>query len=222
MTILEGLDGLRRVPPGGVISVGNFDGVHRGHAEILSRGARAAGPDARRDAGRCHVRAAPADGPPPRRRPAPIVFPNPEARADRGGRGGRAGRAAADPRSAEPGGRGFLGDPARRGPPGAHGGRRELQLRPRPAGDHRAAARMERGDGRATARRAAPCRSPAGHAADAGEQLAHPLAARERTRPRRGDLPRAGVHARRRGRSRVTSAAGRSACRRPTSTAASR
>ena len=37
MTILEGLDGLRRVAPGGVLSVGNFDGGHRGHAEILAR-----------------------------------------------------------------------------------------------------------------------------------------------------------------------------------------
>ena len=37
MQILEGLDGLRRLPAGGVLSVGNFDGVHLGHQEILRR-----------------------------------------------------------------------------------------------------------------------------------------------------------------------------------------
>src|SRR5688572_12784969 len=36
MTILEGLDGLRQLPPGSVLSVGNFDGLHRGHRQILS------------------------------------------------------------------------------------------------------------------------------------------------------------------------------------------
>jgi riboflavin kinase/FMN adenylyltransferase len=37
MEILEGLDGLRRVPAGAVLSIGNFDGVHCGHGRILAR-----------------------------------------------------------------------------------------------------------------------------------------------------------------------------------------
>jgi riboflavin kinase/FMN adenylyltransferase len=35
MRILQGLDGLRSVTPGGVLSVGNFDGMHLGHRSIL-------------------------------------------------------------------------------------------------------------------------------------------------------------------------------------------
>ena len=35
MTTLEGLDGLRRLPRGAVVSIGNFDGIHLGHEQIL-------------------------------------------------------------------------------------------------------------------------------------------------------------------------------------------
>ena len=37
MRTLQGLEGLRQVPAASVMSVGNFDGVHCGHAEILRR-----------------------------------------------------------------------------------------------------------------------------------------------------------------------------------------
>jgi riboflavin kinase/FMN adenylyltransferase len=33
--ILDGIDGLKQLPHGGVLSVGNFDGIHRGHQRIL-------------------------------------------------------------------------------------------------------------------------------------------------------------------------------------------
>ena len=35
MRVHDGIDGLRHLPPGVVLSVGNYDGVHRGHARIL-------------------------------------------------------------------------------------------------------------------------------------------------------------------------------------------
>ncbi len=40
MQVLEGLDALRHLAPGGVMSIGNFDGVHLGHQNILQTGRR--------------------------------------------------------------------------------------------------------------------------------------------------------------------------------------
>ena len=37
MNIHEGIAGLRELPPGSVLSIGNFDGVHRGHLAIVER-----------------------------------------------------------------------------------------------------------------------------------------------------------------------------------------
>lgn len=38
MQIVEGLNGLRMIPPGAILAIGNFDGLHRGHRRILELG----------------------------------------------------------------------------------------------------------------------------------------------------------------------------------------
>ncbi len=35
MNVLHGIEGLKQLPPGGALSIGNFDGLHRGHRHIL-------------------------------------------------------------------------------------------------------------------------------------------------------------------------------------------
>jgi len=42
MRLLQGLPGLRHLPPGAVLSIGNFDGIHLGHQHILSLARRLA------------------------------------------------------------------------------------------------------------------------------------------------------------------------------------
>jgi riboflavin kinase/FMN adenylyltransferase len=42
MISLAGLEGLRQLPPGSVLSIGNFDGMHLGHQRILELGRRLA------------------------------------------------------------------------------------------------------------------------------------------------------------------------------------
>jgi riboflavin kinase/FMN adenylyltransferase len=44
MQTAEGLDALKATPPGAVVSVGNFDGLHRGHQRILQTARALAGP----------------------------------------------------------------------------------------------------------------------------------------------------------------------------------
>lgn len=40
MRVLSGIDGLRSLPPGAAVSVGNYDGVHLGHGKLLEVAAR--------------------------------------------------------------------------------------------------------------------------------------------------------------------------------------
>ena len=35
MNTFNGLEGLRRLPPGSAVSIGNFDGLHLGHRTII-------------------------------------------------------------------------------------------------------------------------------------------------------------------------------------------
>src|SRR4051812_48318705 len=35
MNVFDGIDGLRKIPPGSMMSIGNFDGLHLGHARII-------------------------------------------------------------------------------------------------------------------------------------------------------------------------------------------
>src|SRR2546423_4521626 len=49
MNLLHGLDGLRQLQPGSILSIGNFEGIHRGHQRLLEigRALRAQSPGAR-------------------------------------------------------------------------------------------------------------------------------------------------------------------------------
>src|SRR4051794_3603187 len=40
LRVFDGLEGLGAIPAGAIVSVGNFDGVHLGHATILSTARR--------------------------------------------------------------------------------------------------------------------------------------------------------------------------------------
>ena len=61
MQVLEGLTGLRSLPPGAVLSVGNFDGIHRGHQRILGAARYRADAEPGERSGGRYLRAAPVD-----------------------------------------------------------------------------------------------------------------------------------------------------------------
>ena len=150
--------GLDDVPDGwgpSVVTIGVFDGVHRGHQRIVGR-ATAAAAELRAAGGGGHLRPAPGRGGAARCAPAaPVHGPAARRAAGRAGRG-RGLRAAVHPRVLGAGAGRVrprrAGGPAARGAGGGGGG---LPVRPPRRGRRRAAGRARR---RSTTSRRRACR----------------------------------------------------------------